>query len=612
MVFYTIYQSDLVFNNSNLKIFKIQKFNLYQFTNDIITKKMRLLSQRQNELVSKIKTLLVEFLSFWEKNNISQQNLSLIKDQIIQLDDIFLIVIVGEYNSGKSAFINALLGKNIVETGVTPTTSNITILRHGNVHHETNPSPGLTLINIPDTLLEDISLVDTPGTNAILREHEALTTDFIPRSDLILFITSVDRPFTESERQFLELIKDWGKKVVVLINKTDIINSEQDLQKIIEYVSTNTKSLLGVEPPIFTISAKDALQRKIDGKTSESDFLLVEDYIFKTLSPANQLALKLSNPLGVLSKLISELSETTNEKINLISNDIQLLSDLESQISLFREDMLRSFKFHYAEIDNSLLQFEKRGIDFFENTFRIARIMDLINKDKIQSDYNTQVVKGLPAEIDSKVSSLIEWLVDEDLKQWQSITNKIDQRILKYQDRVFDDPETRQIRFERFKIIESVKRESQSIVEQFDKEDESKRIAEDAQMAVAASAAIEVGALGLGALITILATTASADFTGVMLAGLTAVLGFFIIPAKKKQAKMIFTKRIADLRDQLSDTLMAEFIKQIDLILERINTTIQPYSRFVRSEQISLNKNVDSLRTFSETVFSLKEETNKI
>ncbi len=573
---------------------------------------MHLLSQKQNELVSKIRSLLIDFLSFGKNRDISQQHLSLIKDQLLQLDDLFLIVIVGEYNSGKSAFINALLGKEILETGVTPTTSNITIIRHGNSQLVPQNSPGLSLVTIPDSLLEDISLVDTPGTNAILREHEALTTDFIPRSDLVLFITSADRPFTESERQFLELIKDWGKKVVVIINKTDIINSEKDLTKILDYVRENTKKLLGVEPPIFSISAKNTLHRKITGIASEPDFQKVEEYIFQILSPANQLMLKLLNPLGVISKLTDELLGSTNEKINLLSNDVQLLSDLEGQKSLFREDMLRSFKFHYAEIDNSLLTFEKRGIEFFENTFRIARVMDLINKDKIQSEFNVQVVKGLTTEIDSKVGSLIEWLVDEDLKQWQSITNKIDQRILKYQNRIFDDAETRQIKFERFKIIEAVKHESQKIVDQFDKEDESKRIAEDAQMAVAASAAVEVGALGLGALITILATTASADLTGVMLAGLTALLGFFIIPAKKKQAKSIFSKRIADLRDQLSATLMAEFIKQIDLIIERINTTIQPYSRFVRSEQTSLEKNTDILHSFSDTVFHLKEEVNKI
>ncbi len=573
---------------------------------------MRLLSQNQNKLVGKIRSLLVDFLSFGEKNKIPQQYIALIKDQIIQIDDLFLIVIVGEYNSGKSAFINALLGKEILETGVTPTTSNITILRYGIDYLVANPSPGLSLISIPNTMLEEISLVDTPGTNAILREHEALTTDYIPRSDLVLFITSTDRPFTESERQFLELIKDWGKKVVFIINKADIINSERDLRQIIDFVKENTKKLLNVEPPVFPISAKDALKRKVSGEDAELDFQQVEDYIYQNLKPSTQLALKLSNPLGVLSKLIAELLDATSEKICLISNDVQLLIDLENQIALFREDMLRSFKFHYAEIDNALLEFEKRGINFFESTFRVARIMDLINKDKIQSEYNSLVVKDLPAEIDNKVSGLIEWLVDEDLKQWQTITNKIDQRILKYQDRVFDDPETRQIRFERFKIIEAVKRESQRIVEQFDKDEESKRIAEDAQMAVATSAAIEVGALGLGALVTILATTASADLTGVMLAGLTAVLGFFIIPAKKKQARILFSKRISDLRDQLSDSLLAEFIKQIDLIIERINTTIQPYSRFIRSEQISLNTNIDALNNFSDTVFSLNNETKNL
>ena len=573
---------------------------------------MRLLTENQNALVARIKSLLIDFMAFGETNTVNQQTISLIKDLLVQLDDLFLIVIVGEYNSGKSAFINALLGKEILETGVTPTTSNITLIRYGDKQQISHPNSGQTLIKVPNLILEDISLVDTPGTNAILREHEALTTDFIPRSDLVLFITSTDRPYTESERQFLELIKEWGKKVVIIINKTDIVSSEKDLQEIINYVSSNTKNLLGIEPPVFTISAKNTLKRKLEGNSSGTDFQLVEDYIFQTLSPTSQLSLKLSNPLGVLSKLIAELIESTKEKINLLSNDVQLLSDLESQISLFREDMLRSFKFHYAEIDNSLLEYEKRGINFFENTFRIARIMDLINKDKVQSEYNSQVVMGLSKEIDNKVSGLIEWLVDEDLKQWQTITQKIDQRILKYQDRVFDDPETRQIKFERFKIIEAVKRESQRIVERFDKEDEAKRIAEDAQMAVATSAAIEVGALGLGALITILATTASADFTGVFLAGLTAVLGFFIIPAKKKQAKALFSKKISDLRDQLSNTLMSEFVKQIDLIIERINTTIQPYSRFVRSEQILLNKNTDTLNSFSDKVFSLKEETNKM
>ncbi|HUV16792.1 MAG TPA: dynamin family protein [Pelolinea sp.] len=541
----------------------------------------------------------------------SQDNF-LIKDLLLQLDDFFLIVVAGEYNSGKSAFINALLGQEFLKTGVTPTTSDITILRYGKEKQSHKISAGQTLMELPAPILEGVSIVDTPGTNAIQREHEALTTDFIPRSDLVIFITSVDRPFTESERVFLETIRNWGKKVVILINKVDIIESKSDLEEVKIYVSDNAKKLIGVEPKLFFISAKNSLKQKLELESSDPFLADVEKFIESTLNPEEKIPLKLLNPLGVLDKLLSQNKDSTEKKLELLSNDIQLLIDLESQIGLFREDMIRSFKFRYSEIDNILLEFEKRGLEFFDNTFRIARIMDLLNKEKIQSEYNKTVLRGLSQEIDRKVEGLIDWLVEEDLRQWQVITQKIDQRVLKYQDRILDNPETRHIHFERQKIIDSVRRESQRVVELFDKDEESRKIAEDAQMAVAASAAIEVGALGLGALVTLLATTASADLTGILLAGLTATLGFFIIPAKKKQARYLFSKNIIELREKLSNSLLDEFSTQVDHVIARINSTIQPYSRFVKSEQSNLENNLATYGELLKRSVILRDEIGKI
>ncbi len=74
-------------------------------------------------------------------------------------------------------------------------------------------------------ILRQCHLVDTPGTNALDRSHEALTTHYVPRADLVLFVTSADRPFSESERVFLEQIREWGKKVVVAVNKIDILKT---------------------------------------------------------------------------------------------------------------------------------------------------------------------------------------------------------------------------------------------------------------------------------------------------------------------------------------------------------------------------------------------------
>ena len=87
----------------------------------------------------------------------------------------------------------------------------------------------MRIVTAPVELLRDVHVVDTPGTNAIIREHERITADFVPRSDLVLFVTSADRPFTETERAFLEQVRGWGKKVVIVINKIDILEDEQQV-----------------------------------------------------------------------------------------------------------------------------------------------------------------------------------------------------------------------------------------------------------------------------------------------------------------------------------------------------------------------------------------------
>ena len=153
-----------------------------------------------------------------------------------QLDELFLLVIVGEFNAGKSAFINALLGQRVLQEGVTPTTAQIQVLKYGETVTHGTDANGIHVVTAPVELLRDVHIVDTPGTNAIIREHERLTTDFVPRSDLVLFITSADRPFTETERQFLATIRDWGKKIVIVVNKVDIFSGTSELDEVLTFV----------------------------------------------------------------------------------------------------------------------------------------------------------------------------------------------------------------------------------------------------------------------------------------------------------------------------------------------------------------------------------------
>ena len=121
-------------------------------------------------------------------------------------------------------------------------------------------------------------------------------------------------------------------------------------------------------------------------------------------------------------------------------------------------------------------------------------------------------------------------------------------------------------------------------MESYDRHAESLRIATGAQNAVVASAAVGIGAVGLGTVVTILATTMAADITGILAAGVIAALGLFIIPARRRQAKRELQEKLASLRRNLTQSLHAEFEKEITRSTERIDQAITPYTRFVRSE----------------------------
>src|SRR5262249_46943197 len=139
------------------------------------------------------------------------------------------------------------------------------VLRYGPEETRAPAEAAVDVLTAPVELLREINIVDTPGTNAIHREHEAITREFVPRADMVLFVTSADRPFTESERSFLQGIREWGKKVVVVLNKIDILESEADVERVRTFIAEGVRGLLGFAPEVFPVAARDALRAKLQG-----------------------------------------------------------------------------------------------------------------------------------------------------------------------------------------------------------------------------------------------------------------------------------------------------------------------------------------------------------
>lgn len=223
---------------------------------------------------------------------------------------LFTVVFAGEFNSGKSTLINALLGNELLDAGVLPTTDAITITmassdHSGGVEGTTTLLEGssvgadagvpalarLHLLPPSKFPFPDLCLVDTPGTNAVQSlRHTSSTLRILHDADLVVFVTSADRPFSESERELLRTsIKLYRKRAVVVINKMDVLerqraedHGEETKRRVVDYVMEHAGDLLGARPIVIPLSAKDALSVKLlygprggsgeDGVGGDSDY----------------------------------------------------------------------------------------------------------------------------------------------------------------------------------------------------------------------------------------------------------------------------------------------------------------------------------------------------
>ena len=550
--------------------------------------------------------------------NLPEEALNTLGEAILQLDELFLIVVVGEYNSGKSALINALLGDHVLEEGVTPTTARVTLVRWGEALSEQIVNEDFAIVTYPLELLKELNLIDSPGTNAIIRRHELLTTEYVPRSDLVLFTTSADRPLTESERQFLEKILAWGKKIVLVINKVDIREGRAAVDEVRTFVAQHTAGILGYTPELFVLSAKLAEKANQTSDLEEKERLRkasgiidLERYITETLDDRVRLELKLSNPLGVAANLLQQAEGLNQAQTEELQADLKLVSELEEMLSAYRKELTAEIKPRLAEVDNVLQNFEQRGEEFFNTNLRITNIGNLAKSDKIKAKFEEEVLAGLSQEIDAKVHAMIDWMVDKDLQIWYQVMGALERRQFVARKQTEAGPMSPQAA-RRTDLMASVGETIKTIVNSYNHKKEAEELSVLVEGAVAQTALFEVGAVGLGALVASTLFSAAMDVTGIVAASALAILGFFVIPYKRRQAIERFKEKMNDLRSNLMHTLELTFGREADLALNRLEAKIAPYTQGVRADQEKIARDAQALVELKQTLEELQDQMRTV
>lgn len=570
-----------------------------------------ILSPDQEEILRRTRDTLGRLRDALSDTAASPEDRTALADSIRQLDELFLLVVAGEFNSGKSAFVNALLGQSLLKEGVTPTTSQIYLLKFGDKADQKPVEKGVWEQTAPVEILREIVIVDTPGTNAILREHEALTAEFIPRSDLVLFITSADRPFTESERAFLAQIRDWGKKIVLIVNKIDILSSDEEESQVVEFVNNAALNLVGEVQAIFPVSARQAKEAKA-GKPQmwdKSGFEEVETFIQDTLDDEGRFRLKLLNPLGVGHKLIRKQLEVIDADLDSLKDDNALLNDIQDQMLYYDEDMQRNFKARLGEVDNLLYAMEKRGDAFFDETIRFGRIPDLIRAKNVQRAFENEVVADTPQQIEGRVGELVDWMVEQDLRQWTAVADHLARRKEDHEGRIVGESGPREgtLAYDRQRLIESIGRATRQAVEAYDRRKEAAEIALAARTAVVNTGLAGVG-VGLGVAIAAAAHLVWLDVTGILAGIAAAALGLLILPTRRRKAKQELESKLFELRRTLMSGLTEQFDREMRRGTQRIEDTVAPFARFVRAENDKLTDRREQLVELEAHVVGLQAQ----
>ncbi|MBB6478767.1 dynamin family protein [Spirochaeta isovalerica] len=317
-----------------------------------------------------IKSSLEELTSKLEDPDFTDLNKELIALSD-SLDKPFMFVIIGEVKSGKSSFINALTGTEICEVDADICTDRVQQVVYSDQPYLEHIEKYLDIKGINAEILKEISIVDTPGTDSIINEHEEITKRFAPNSNVIFFVFPALNPHHSSSWEMLKVMKEeWSRNIVFIAAQADRCSEkelETGLKKIAEYAREKGIS----SPVIFPTSSKF----EKEGHYEKSGFREIRDFISDTTRGGQHMLLKLKDRIDIAEILLEKAEKKLDVRSGILDRDRELKNTITNR---YRTGLENSAK----EIDKILERmnfvFDRTSRDYslrLKNSLSTANIL---------------------------------------------------------------------------------------------------------------------------------------------------------------------------------------------------------------------------------------------
>ena len=563
---------------------------------------MQILGEKYSKIILEEKLLLTNLLA--EIEILSDENLKNKLTAVIEnLENLFSIVFIGEFSTGKSSIINTLLGLDVLPEGITPTTDEIAVIRYADQKMESIEN-GSRVISIPEERLKNILLVDTPGTNVTIEQHQKITEEFIPKADIVFFTIGAERAVTGSEAKLIEFIKqEWLKNIVFVLNKIDVAKDKEELDHLINHTSSELERAFNFKPHVIPVSAKLAKEAKANSDSaiySKSGFEQLEEYIFKTLGEEERIRMKIESSSELALSLCSETEHAINANLDKISEDIEKLAGFQRKLDGMKDEIIGNSSQFTERIRSRLLEFKTRGVEFIDDLIRFQNIFKLISKDKVAKEFEYKVSRQIVSELEKDLDSMVTWTE-------KSARTLLDSTINFYNSSI--KPETPSIgsgfTYDRTRLIDTVRSELEAKRKSIDPSVLGGNLVDSARGAVASVLGVQVGTLAIGTAVVTAFSSFIVDITGILATIAVMATAFAILPKKRRDAMKEFNHKVDALIEEMTSSVSSQLKRDFDGISLQVTDSLVPLKNFYKIEAEKLEqskKRVADIREKIETI----------
>lgn len=546
---------------------------------------MNIIDKKYSEIILEEKALLESLVPEIKStsNETLERKLNSARDN---LENLFSIVFIGEFSTGKSTIINALLGKNILPEGITPTTDEITIIKYGETNGESNDN-GHHHISINEERLKGFFIVDTPGTNVTIEQHEKITQDFIPNADIVFFTIGAERAVTGSEAKLIRFIKeDWLKNIVFLLNKIDIVDDDSELSDLIQHTESELHRIFKIKPFLIPISARFANYARASSDEElyrRSGMKNVEDYIFKTLGEEERIRMKIKGSSEFAMSLCTETIKAIDDNVQKISTDMVQLGEFENRLTGMKEEIFYNSNQFTERIKTRLLEFKTRGIEFIDDLIRFENVLKLFRKEKIAKEFESRVSVQTVKELEKDLDALVTWTE-------RSARTMMDTSLEFYRNSI--QPESTRVStgfsYDRSLLIDTVRTEIDKRRKEIDPALLGGNLVDSARTAIASVLGVQVGSLAIGAAVISAFSSIIVDITGIITTIALVATAFAILPRKRRNAMKEFSAKVDALIRELISSISSQLERDLDSIKMQILDSLLPLKNFYKTQEAKL------------------------